>query len=78
MAEKENWVLEMNEVARAAYDTSIQNSTVAFVTGGIGVAALGTGIVLLLLASGEDDPDATSVQVTPIISPTSMGLSVRF
>jgi tetratricopeptide (TPR) repeat protein len=78
VAEKENWVLEMNEVARAAYDTSIQNSTVAFVTGGIGVAALGTGIVLLLLASGEDDPDATSVQVTPIISPTSMGLSVRF
>ena len=58
----------------SSYHTVGGVSTVAFVVGGVGVAA---GAVLLLLqpkvSVGAPPPPATGLQVTPVIGPGSLG-----
>lgn len=69
---------------RSSYDDGKRYSLLANVTGGVGVAALGAGAVMLVLQSGGDDskPATRSPSPSPSIevvaAPSFMGVKGRF
>jgi hypothetical protein len=54
-------------------DSAKTNATVAFIVGGVGVAA---GVTLLVLDMTKKSPEQTAI--TPYIGPNSLGLAGRF
>ncbi|MDP6945473.1 MAG: hypothetical protein QF464_15095, partial [Myxococcota bacterium] len=61
-----------------AQNTAYDHSIGAFVSGGLALAALGAGIVMLLVAPIGGAAETAGVGVTPLFGPTSAGLMVRF
>jgi hypothetical protein len=62
------------------YNASVLDQTIAYIVGGVGVAALGTGIVLLVTSGGgkapnQDAPKAT-VRFVPDVAPGRAGLGL--
>jgi hypothetical protein len=56
------------------------DATLAWVSYGVGAAALGAGVVMLVMSGGKSAPQTTgaATRVTPWVGPTSAGVTVRF
>ena len=61
------------------YNAALQDQTIAYVIGGVGIAALGTGVVLLLTSGGKsstDTPKPAALRFVPDVAPGHAGLGL--
>ena len=65
-----------NQDAYNADHTARVDRLAMFVSGGIGLAALGAGVGLLVVSRRKASP-AKGVELTPVVSPTHAGLGLR-